>query len=144
MSTLPYIIFSYLTVNNLKDKINHMRTFIPGSKTVLVADDDMNLRAFIKAVLERAGCSVIEACDGEEAVDKFLLNSSQVDLLVLDVRMPRKNGKDAYHEILKINPGIKAIFISGFQDDPIREQADFIPKPFTSQALLSHMNGMFN
>ena len=121
-----------------------MNTFIPGSKTVLVADDDMNLRAFIKAVLERAGCRVIEACDGEDAVDKFLLYSSQIDLLVLDVVMPRKNGKDAYDEILKFKPAMKAIFISGYNDDAISKQADFIPKPFTSQALLSHMNGMFN
>ena len=121
-----------------------MNTFIPGNKTVLVADDDMNLRAFIKAVLERAGCRVIEAYDGKDAVDKFLLHSSQIDLLVLDVVMPRKNGKDAYDEILKFKPGMKAIFISGYNDDAISKKADFIPKPFTSQALLSHMNGMFN
>ncbi|HYQ47917.1 MAG TPA: response regulator [Thermodesulfovibrionales bacterium] len=121
-----------------------MKLSIPGNKTILIADDDTNLRTFIKTVLERAGCRVIEACDGEEAIDKFLLNSSEVDLLVLDVRMPRKNGKDAYDEILKLKPGIKAIFISGFPDDSIREHADFISKPFTPQALLTHMNGMFN
>ncbi|NJD56618.1 MAG: response regulator [Nitrospirae bacterium] len=121
-----------------------MGTFIPGNKTVLVADDDTNLRSFIKTVLERAGCRVIEACDGAEAVDKFALNSSQIDLLVLDVMMPQKNGKDAYDEIQKIKPGIKAIFISGYQNDVICEQANFISKPFTSQALLNHMNGLLH
>jgi DNA-binding NtrC family response regulator len=144
MSNITFIKFSYLTVSNPKARIIGMSTLIPGSKTVLVADDDMNLRAFIKAVLERAGCRVIEACDGEEAVDIFLLNSSQVDLLVLDVIMPRKTGKDAYDEILKLKPNIKAIFISGYDDAAISKQADFIPKPFTSQALLSHMDRMFN
>ena len=121
-----------------------MKDFAPENKTVLVADDDMNLREYLRAVLERAGYNVIEACDGEEAVDKFLSNSSQIDLLVLDMRMPRKNGKDAFDEILQFKPNIKAIFISGSQDDVISGQAAFIPKPFSPQALLNHMSGIFN
>lgn len=120
-----------------------MKAFIPGNKTILVADDDTNLRGFIKIVLEKAGCKVIEACDGEDAVDKFVLNSSQVDLLILDVMMSRKNSTDAYDEIRKLKPGIKAVFISGFQDEAMSTRADFILKPFTSHALLNHMSGLF-
>lgn len=121
-----------------------MKTFFPGNKTILIADDDENLRSFVKAVLEMAGCRVIEACNGEDAVDKFILNSSRIDLLVLDVMMPRKNGKDAYEEILRLRPGVKAIFISGFHHDSLSMPEEFIPKPFTSRTLLTHVDGLFN
>jgi CheY-like chemotaxis protein len=55
----------------------------------------------------------VEAADGQEAVDKFIEQKNDINLLVLDVVMPRKSGKEAYREIAALCPGIKTIILSG-------------------------------
>ena len=115
---------------------------LSGSETVLLAEDDPMVRSLTKSVLEEFGYMVIEAEDGAEAVEKFLLNEDIIQLLILDVMMPRKNGKETYNEIKKIQPGIKALFMSGYTDDILsntgilEDNLNFISKPFTQNALL--------
>lgn len=113
-----------------------------GSETVLLAEDDPTVRALTKSLLEESGYLVIESVDGADAVEKFRLNEESIQLLILDVMMPRKNGKETYNEIKKIQPGIKALFMSGYTDDIlsstgiIEENLNFISKPFTQNLLL--------
>jgi len=78
---------------------------------VLVAENNEEVRGLIKHVLEKAGYRVIEASDGEEAVHKFRENR---DSFLLDVTMPRKNGREAYEEIKGINPLIRAVLMGGY------------------------------
>ncbi|NJD55175.1 MAG: response regulator [Nitrospirae bacterium] len=112
-------------------------------KTILIADDEIFMRNFLKNILERAGYKVIEACDGDDAVQKFAANAAEIQLLVLDVKMPVKTGREAYAEMKKIKPGIKAIFISGFHNES-SDTDNFIAKPFPPQALLDRMKGIYN
>ena len=69
-------------------------------------------------------------------------NKDNINLLLLDVIMPTKNGREAYEEIRKIRPGIKALFMSGYsksvihQNTIIKEGLRFISKPFSQTALL--------
>ncbi len=113
-----------------------------GSETVLLAEDDPMVRGLTKSLLEEFGYLVIEAVDGADAVEKFRLNEESIQLLILDVMMPRKNGKETYNEIKKIQPGIKALFMSGYTDDilsstgVLEENLNFISKPFTQNVLL--------
>ena len=113
-----------------------------GSETILLAEDDPTVRSLTKSLLEEFGYKVIEAEDGEEAVEKFLFNWEIVQLLILDVMMPRKNGKETYNEIRKIQPAIRALFMSGYTDDILsstgilEDNLNFISKPFTVNALL--------
>jgi len=113
-----------------------------GSETVLLAEDDPMVRGLTKSLLEEFGYLVIEAVDGADAVEKFKLNEEVIQLLILDVMMPRKNGKETYTEIKKIQPGIKALFMSGYTDDilsstgVLEENLNFISKPFTQNVLL--------
>ena len=108
-----------------------------GTETVLLAEDDREVRNLTRTVLEDFGYRVIEAVDGEEAVAKFLAHPGAVDLLVLDIMMPRKNGKEAYLEIKKARPGIKALFMSGYTADMIHKKGileaglDFALKPIS-------------
>jgi two-component system cell cycle sensor histidine kinase/response regulator CckA len=90
-----------------------------GSETVLLAEDDQGVRALVKTVLAGSGYRVLEARDGEEAVRSFREFGEEIDLLVMDVVMPRKNGKEALLEIQALKPGVKAIFISGYTADII-------------------------
>lgn len=66
-----------------------------------------------------AGYHVIISEDGEEAVKKFMENHEAVCLCLLDMNMPKKKGIAVYHEIRKINPDIKVIFMSGYPSDMI-------------------------
>ncbi len=112
-----------------------------GNETILLAEDDEAVRRFTASVLHEFGYKVIEAVDGEEAITKFMENKDGIRLLILDVIMPRKSGKDAYDEIKAINPGIKILFASGYTDDVIQsrkfiEEGSFISKPVSPTILL--------
>jgi CheY-like chemotaxis protein len=114
-----------------------------GSETILLAEDDQNVRALIRSVLSAQGYRVIEAADGAEAVQKFADRCDHIDLLILDVVMPRKNGQETYQEICALRPGMKAIFISGYTADIIDKNglADqglhLVTKPLLPSQLLA-------
>ena len=79
---------------------------ISESKTIMIADDEIYMRTLLRTILERAGYKVIEACDGDDAVQKFAANAAEIKFLVLDVKMPGKTGREAYTEMKKIKPGV--------------------------------------
>ncbi|MCL5976928.1 MAG: ATP-binding protein [Nitrospirae bacterium] len=113
-----------------------------GTETVLVAEDNHEVRYIVKAVLEGGGYTVIEAFDGEDAVKKFIENKDRVQLLLLDVIMPKKNGKEAYDEIKSMRPGIKTVFMSGYTAEIIDRKgmmeagAELVSKPISPNGLL--------
>ncbi|NTW67174.1 MAG: DUF3365 domain-containing protein [Nitrospirae bacterium] len=113
-----------------------------GTETILVAEDDEMIRILTRSVLMEFGYQVIEARDGDDAVRVFRENRDRVDLLLLDVIMPRKNGKAAYEEIREIRPGIKALFMSGYSADMVSNEGilekgiSFISKPVSPTELL--------
>jgi signal transduction histidine kinase/CheY-like chemotaxis protein len=94
-----------------------------GSETVLLAEDDEAVRNLVKAMLEEYGYTVITAVDGEDAVNKYKENRDKIQLLLFDLIMPKKTGKEAYDDIKKITPDIKIIFSSGYAPDIIRQRA---------------------
>lgn len=112
-----------------------------GDETILIAEDDSVVRCVIKDILEGYGYRVIEAVDGEDAVRKFRDNKDTIRLLISDLVMPKKNGKDAYEEIKAIRHDIKVIFMSGCARDIIQrfgieEGIEFISKPVLPNELL--------
>lgn len=113
-----------------------------GTETILLAEDDEDVRKLTKIVLEEAGYRVVEAADGEEAVEKFKEGRDRINLLLLDVIMPVMSGKAVYEEAKKIKPGIKALFSSGYTADFIHRQRileeglNIISKPVPPHELL--------
>jgi PAS domain S-box-containing protein len=114
-----------------------------GVETLLIAEDDAAVRDLIKQILEQAGYTVIEAADGEDAVERFMERKDAVDLLLFDVAMPRMDGRSAYEVIRKTRPGAKVIFISGYVSDDERarrivdEGYTLISKPVSPKELLA-------
>lgn len=88
--------------------------------TILLAEDEPAVRELTKQVLENFGLNVIEAADGEKAVQKFIENKDRIDMVILDVIMPKLNGKEVYERITRIKPGIKTLMTSGFPADFIQ------------------------
>ena len=93
-------------------------------------------------ILYGFGYKIIEAVNGEDAINKFMENKDKIQLLVFDVVMPHKNGKEAYDAIKERKPDMKALFMSGYGEDIIhktdllREGLNFIPKPILPMELL--------
>jgi DNA-binding response OmpR family regulator len=93
-------------------------------------------------MLEEFGYTVILAEDGEDALNKFGENRDKIQLLILDVILPKRNGNETYKEIKSMNPDIKAIFLTGHTVDVTREKGileeglNIIIKPFAVNALL--------
>ncbi len=114
-----------------------------GSETILVAEDNDDVRTLMKRVLLKYGYEVIEAVDGEDAVNQLRKYKDVIQLVLIDVIMPRKSGKEADDEIRQIKPDVKVIFTSGYTADIIHKKGvleaglDFISKPLTPYDLLS-------
>ncbi len=114
-----------------------------GEETVLVAEDDGALRNLSRIVLESFGYTVITAENGEEAIAGFMENRKHIDLVLLDMIMPKKNGKEVGEAIRKASPGMKIVFMSGYTMDIVTNKElleagfDFIQKPFQSKDLLT-------
>jgi PAS domain S-box-containing protein len=125
--------------------------FVPerGKETILVAEDEKEVRLLIAEVLDMYGYTVIEAVDGQDAIDKFKLYGP-VDLVVIDSVMPRKNGRTAYDEIVKINPDVRALFMSGHTRDIVldrgieEKEVAFIAKPLSPNELLQKVRAMLD
>lgn len=93
-----------------------------GADTILLAEDDESLREMTQSILEEFGYTVITAFDGEDAVKKFMEHKDSIQLLLFDLVMPKKNGKEAYDKIMKIKPDSKIIFLSGYTPDVVRRK----------------------
>ena len=110
--------------------------------TVLVADDESGIVDVLRDALCSVGCQVLTAADGEQAVNLFRDNMPGVDLLLLDLTMPKKSGLEALAEIRALDPSVPAILASGYssraheaaqlQDPQIR----FLSKPYDLETLL--------
>ncbi|MDH5769564.1 MAG: response regulator [Nitrospirota bacterium] len=90
------------------------RMIIRGTEIILYAEDDAHVREFTKSVLEEFGYTIIDAVNGEDAIKKFMEHKDKIEILLLDVIMPKKDGREVYEEISKIKSDIKALFISGY------------------------------
>jgi CheY-like chemotaxis protein len=113
-----------------------------GNETILVAEDDSALRELFSTVLQAYGYKVILAKDGEEAIRKFMKNKDKIQLVMLDMIMPKKSGIEVFDRIKKMRPDIKTLFSSGYtadridKDNMLKEGLDFIMKPLLPKDLL--------
>jgi len=119
---------------------------LSGNETVLVADDCKEVRSFLNAALAKFGYRVICAEDGMDALKKYSENKGKIHVMLIDVFMPKLNGIDLFKEINKIEPNIKVLFMSGYnelfdgynQQDELRH-IKYISKPFRIKTLLQEM-----
>ncbi len=115
----------------------------PGCETILVAEDDPAVREFEASILKKFGYQVILAEDGRDAVEKFAENQTRISLVLMDMIMPNKNGKQAFDEIRLIRPDVKGVFVSGYSTDIVRSRgeidadAELVMKPVNAAELLN-------
>lgn len=114
-------------------------------ETILLAEDEAEVREITKVMLEKADYKVIEAVDGDDAIHKFIEHKDEIRLLIMDIIMPNKKGTEAYDTIKKISPDVKVLFMSGYSSDIImrrniaKEFLSFISKPVLPEELLKRV-----
>lgn len=107
-----------------------------GSGKVLLVDDEHMILSVGERMLRRLGFDVVTAADGVEAMELFRSMSDDLICVVLDLSMPRKDGEEAYHEMLELRPDAVVIIASGYAQDQIgarfqaRPPAGYIRKPY--------------
>ena len=121
-----------------------------GSGTILIVDDEETVRAVGKLMVERMGFSVLLASDGKEALDVFAEHHNEIDCVLLDFTMPFLNGDQVFMEMREIQPEVKVILCSGYNEHPAIEQfvskelAGFIQKPYKSIDLELKLKEIFD
>lgn len=110
--------------------------------TILLAEDDIEVRAVLSEVLREYRYTVLECEDGEEAIWKARKHLHEIDMAILDLVMPKMTGRRAYEEIVKLRAGMPVIFISGYSPETIKSKGislddiAFMPKPIMLSDLL--------
>ncbi len=123
---------------------------VRGRGCILLAEDDETIRAVAREVLEEFGYSVIEAVDGEDALKTFLKQKERINLVILDVIMPKMNGREVYDAIRGVNSGMPILFCSGYTGDVVggqgglEEGMKYLSKPFTPKELLMKIREVLN
>lgn len=119
-----------------------------GDLTVLVVDDEGMVRQVLRAMLEEAGYSVLEAADGAQGVEAYRRHGAEIDLVILDVAMPVMGGADCFAAIRELDPQARVIVSTGFAETAGRHAAAFpgrnglLRKPFRNKDLIAMVQGV--
>jgi len=142
----------YLPLARMEEKSQDIKRALvqKGTETILLAEDDEEVRKFIRKMLEKYGYDVVATRDGVEALKKFRENKDKIELVILDVIMPRKTGKQVYDELRKIAPNVQILFVSGYTSDILYKRGiledgfNFITKPVIHSELLKKVRELLD
>ena len=122
-----------------------------GVETVLLVEDETQVRALVARVLRGAGYTVLEASDGEEALRlSAAVAGRAIDVVVTDVVMPGLGGEDLAVRLRESHPGLKVLFVSGYTESggalrsPLGEGMAFLEKPFTPRVLVHRIRELLD
>lgn len=118
-----------------------------GKKWILVVEDEERLRRLLKDYFNIKGYGVLEAADGEAAVEQFYNHNAMIDLVLLDLMLPKLDGMEVLREIRE-NSDVAVIILTakGTEYDQVagfeRGADDYVVKPFSNQVLLAHVEAV--
>ncbi|NVN92943.1 MAG: response regulator [Desulfuromonadales bacterium] len=142
---------SFPLVEQTKEVVNeNYSTPQPGVETIMIAEDEPSIRLVLRHILQQSGYRILEASDGEEAVRVLSENVSDISLVLLDMIMPRMNGKEALHAMRQIAPDIKTLFMSGYPSDVITQKdlmpegVSYLQKPVSPMELLTSIRSILD
>jgi len=123
----------------------------PGrGETILLVEDEPQVRELVMKMLARAGYRTLPAGSGEEALRVAAGHGGTIDLLMTDVVMPGMNGRDLAERLILSHPGLKVLYSSGYARDVIsrhgllEEGLSFLPKPYSSRELTRRIRAMLD
>jgi two-component system cell cycle sensor histidine kinase/response regulator CckA len=114
---------------------------LTGSGTILLVEDEEEVRGFATRALANRGYRVLQAASGVDALEIIAAHDGKIDLMITDVMMPQMDGPSLFRQVRKSAPHIKVIFMSGYAEQTLREDLSegenfhFLPKPFPLKGL---------
>lgn len=115
--------------------------------TILVVDDEPDVRTIVRLIARRQGYRTVEAANGQEAIDVLTDSTQAIDAVVLDVTMPVMTGHEALPRLRELDPDVPVVLISGYDRSEVAQHlsdpaahTEFLPKPFTKEQLLSALS----
>lgn len=127
----------------------HLRDWT-GKGVVLLVDDEETIRALGKKMLEKIGFDVLVASDGKEALQIYGRHKDEIDLVLLDLTMPRMNGEETFRELRRIDSNVNVLISSGYTESEITSRfagkglAGVVQKPYTMSMLKEHLRRALN
>src|SRR5215469_16551430 len=111
------------------------------AKTVLIIEDEESLRLAVCKVLKRRGFRVLEAADGRAGVDLFQAHAAAIDVVLLDLTLPRLSGREVLSEMRRIRPNVRVVLTTAYSENSWRSQGEppfwgFIRKPYQVNELV--------
>ena len=119
----------------MEERENRRMQLPRGNETILIVDDQETVWDFLIEALQKLGYSVLLAENGLDAVEIYENNPGQIDLVLLDMIMPKQGGHSTFHKLKELDPNVKVLLSSGFVsleevDDLLKNgAAGFLPKP---------------
>ena len=116
--------------------------------TVLVVDDEEDLRDIMRRMLERRGFDTLTAGDSQEAITACREHPGEIDILVTDLGLPGVSGGELSRTAIELRPGMRVVYISGLPKDIavadglIDEDALLVKKPFTTDMLIEALRSV--
>jgi two-component system cell cycle sensor histidine kinase/response regulator CckA len=123
---------------------------VSSQDTVLIVEDEENLRDLLRMMLEENGINVLEAADGIEAIEIFTAHKDEIGILLTDLGLPRLGGWEAFLIMRKINPDLKGLLASGFFSQDVKKEiirsgaTDFIQKPYNSTQIVAMIHNLLD
>jgi PAS domain S-box-containing protein len=144
---LPRVSPTIQTGNSVPGEV----TEVPGgSETILVCEDDPIVLKLTTEVLTLYGYRVMEAVDGQDAMEKYVENREQIDLIILDAIMPKMNGRKVFQEMRSMCPDLKVVITSGYGGDVftdgcgLDDNSTYIQKPYSPDDLVATIREMLD
>ena len=142
----------YLPASQTVEVVGDEQNEIPlgNGELILIVDDETSIRDITKASLEKYNYQVLTASDGIEAIALYAQNLNEISAVLMDMMMPEMDGVTSIRTLLRINPQVKIIAVSGLAtSDRVSAARNsgaklFLPKPYTSEELLSQLHQILN
>lgn len=135
---LPRVLDSQALTNS---NANFPKRSVTGSETILLAEDDVEIRKLMRRILKQSGYNILDACNGAEAFKLYKETAGDIHLVITDLVMPVMGGLELATQLRDLNPKLHFLFTSGYSDRAIDQQeiltdrAAFMEKPFTINVL---------
>lgn len=121
-----------------------------GSGTILVVDDEESIRYLAQATLKKTGLEVITANDGKEAVKIYKNKSKEINLVLMDLTMPKLSGEEAFKKLQEIQPDVKVVLSSGYSEQEATKKFNniglqgFLQKPYKPVELIEKVRSILD
>jgi two-component system cell cycle sensor histidine kinase/response regulator CckA len=125
--------------------VEHKVHVLPPGATILVIDDEEEVREVVEEVLQSRGVHVLSAADGSAAVELFRRHGPRIDVVLLDMNMPGMSGEAVFQELVNIRPDVKILLSTGYSEQEAESRftrsrlAGFVHKPYTASGLVEQI-----